>query len=390
MAVNPDFRDLFSALCNAGAELLAVGAHAVMFHTSVPRYTKGLDVWVKPSKENAPRVLAALDEFGAPTSDLSADDLSVEGTIFQIGVAPNRIDVITSIEGVSFAAAEPRAVSSTYGGLPIRLLGIDDLLVNKRTVGRKQDLVDVESLEAALRDKRLLIPRPAQRMCYGSFVGRRVLALAVAALVAGCAVKSLDVGSDDHPAVAGEGGVAAEAGADAATLLETLTARCAAAEGPPDPFTSAADLAKHLEGRWYMCPAPQSKWVDDPPQGLELHFATTVGSWGFLKLDEAGTFAASDNPNETGGILFLVPAGAPGDAGRGDGGPDGGGATDGGSPMPVPVDDTTPLFGFTIELERAALTDFFFIPSFEKAAHRRMTLSELGNDPANAIFVPID
>src|SRR5579859_5958998 len=99
MATNPDFRDLFSELCAAQAEFLVVGAHAVMFHT-VPRYTKDLDVWVRPDPVNAVRVHLALSRFGAPMTDLSVADLAKPGTIFQIGIAPNRVDVLTSIEGV--------------------------------------------------------------------------------------------------------------------------------------------------------------------------------------------------------------------------------------------------------------------------------------------------
>jgi hypothetical protein len=145
MAVNPDFRDLFSALFDEAAEFIVVGAHAVMFFTE-PRYTKDLDVWVRPSRENAERVHRALARFGAPLSDLSVDDLAVKGTIFQIGLAPNRIDVLTSIEAVEFEPAYARAPQSTYGGVAIRLLSIEDLLTNKRAVGRKQDALDVEKL----------------------------------------------------------------------------------------------------------------------------------------------------------------------------------------------------------------------------------------------------
>src|SRR5579859_2872396 len=101
MATNPDFRDLLHALCAAGAEFLVVGAHAVMFYTS-PRYTKDLDIWVRPTLDNAERVHRALRAFGAPMADLAIGDLEKPGTIFQIGIAPNRIDVITSIEGVRF------------------------------------------------------------------------------------------------------------------------------------------------------------------------------------------------------------------------------------------------------------------------------------------------
>ena len=135
-----------SELSSEGAEFLVVGAHAVMFYT-VPRYTKDLDLWVRPTLENAERVHRALVRFGAPMSDLTVADLASPGTIFQIGIAPNRVDVITSIDAVDFEDAWTRRVASTYGGVSIALLSADDLLVNKRAVGRKQDLLDVELLE---------------------------------------------------------------------------------------------------------------------------------------------------------------------------------------------------------------------------------------------------
>lgn len=148
MPTNPDFRDLLSALNDAGAEYLIVGAHAVMFYAA-PRYTKDLDVWTRPTAVNARRVRVALAAFGAPLSDLTEEDLATPGTIFQIGVAPNRIDVITSVEALDFELAHAQATSSTYGGVPIRLLSKEHLLRNKRAVGRPQDLIDVENLEKA-------------------------------------------------------------------------------------------------------------------------------------------------------------------------------------------------------------------------------------------------
>src|ERR1700733_6556647 len=141
MGTNPDFSDLLSALNAAGAEFLVVGAHAVMVYTS-PRYTKDLDIWTRPSRENARRVRAALQAFGAPLADLSEEDLATEGTIFQIGVAPNRIDVITTVDALDFAACFARATRTSYGGVPIRVLAKDDLLINKKAVGRPQDIVD--------------------------------------------------------------------------------------------------------------------------------------------------------------------------------------------------------------------------------------------------------
>jgi hypothetical protein len=150
MATNPDFRDLLSALSAEGAEFLIVGAHAVMLYTA-PRYTKDLDIWVRPTPENAARAHRALAAFGAPMADLTVDDLATPGTIFQIGIAPNRVDILTAIEAVTFEEAWARRVSSAYGGVPIALLSLEDLLTNKRAVGRRQDLLDVEKLEERLR-----------------------------------------------------------------------------------------------------------------------------------------------------------------------------------------------------------------------------------------------
>ncbi len=146
MAINRDFRDLFRELCAAEARFLVVGAHAVIFHAT-PRYTKDLDVWTEPSADNAPRVYLALARFGAPMESLTVEDLATPGTIFQIGVEPNRIDVITSVEGLSFETAWENRISSAYGEVPISILGLDDLLLNKRLIGRPQDLLDVEWLE---------------------------------------------------------------------------------------------------------------------------------------------------------------------------------------------------------------------------------------------------
>ena len=119
MATNPDFKELFAALFDAQAEFIVVGAHAVMVYTE-PRYTKDLDVWVRPTLENATRVLRALATFGAPLADLTVEDLATEGVVFQMGVAPNRVDVLTAIDGVSFEEAWTRREHSLYGDIPSR------------------------------------------------------------------------------------------------------------------------------------------------------------------------------------------------------------------------------------------------------------------------------
>lgn len=144
----PDFKDLLSAFNARGVEYLVVGAYALAAHGLV-RATRDLDLWVRPDPGNAARVLAALRDFGAPTSELREADLSVPGLIFQIGVEPVRIDVITQISGVEFADAWADRVVSKFADLPVAVLSRALLIRNKRAAGRKQDLIDAEWLELA-------------------------------------------------------------------------------------------------------------------------------------------------------------------------------------------------------------------------------------------------
>jgi hypothetical protein len=150
MAINRDFRDLLSALSEAEARFLVVGAHAVIYH-AVPRYTKDLDLWVEASPENARRVYRALARFGAPLETLREEDLSTPGTIFQIGIEPNRIDIITEVEGLKFEQAWRNRIETRYGDVAMAVLSLEDLLTNKKKVGRPQDLLDVEWLDRARR-----------------------------------------------------------------------------------------------------------------------------------------------------------------------------------------------------------------------------------------------
>lgn len=153
MAINRDFRDLFSALGAAEARFLVVGAYAVIHHTE-PRYTKDVDLWVEPTRGNAGRVLAALKAFGAPTAALTEDDLCDPEVVYQIGIEPNRVDLLTSLGDLAFDAAWDRSVETSYGEVPIRVLGLEDLIAVKRAAGRPQDLIDAERLEAARRRRR--------------------------------------------------------------------------------------------------------------------------------------------------------------------------------------------------------------------------------------------
>lgn len=145
MPVNPDFSDLFSALNEVDARYLMVGGYAVSFHAE-PRFTKDLDVWVEPTPANAAAVRAALSAFGAPMSGVSQEDLATPGMVVQVGVPPNRIDIVTSIDGVGFPEAWAERVAAVYGDVPIHVIGRSDLIRNKRACGRPQDLVDADRL----------------------------------------------------------------------------------------------------------------------------------------------------------------------------------------------------------------------------------------------------
>jgi hypothetical protein len=148
-----DFEELLSALSDERAEFLIVGAYAVMLVTE-PRFTKDLDVWVRPTRTNARKVYRALEKFGAPLSNLRVSDLTKAGIIFQIGVEPVRIDILTQVDGVDFEAAYARATRGKYGDADVAFLSVADLIKNKKTVGRPQDLLDVAKLEALAPKKR--------------------------------------------------------------------------------------------------------------------------------------------------------------------------------------------------------------------------------------------
>ena len=141
-----NFRDMLSALRAAHAEFLIVGAHALAVHGR-PRATGDLDLWVRPTEENAGRVYLALVEFGAPLHGITAADFATPDTVYQIGLPPSRIDILTGIDGVTFDEAWPRRVLVSQPGLELPVLGRDDLIANKRAAGRPKDLADVAELE---------------------------------------------------------------------------------------------------------------------------------------------------------------------------------------------------------------------------------------------------
>ena len=145
MPANPDFKDLFSIFNDESVEYLVAGAHAVIYF-SEPRYTKDLDIWVSPSPDNAARVFRALARFGAPLQDVHESDFQDRDLVYQIGVEPNRIDILMSIAGCEFDAAWRTRVESSYGGIPIHIMGRATLICAKQTSNRLQDQVDLQKL----------------------------------------------------------------------------------------------------------------------------------------------------------------------------------------------------------------------------------------------------
>ena len=144
--MSPDFKDLLSAFNAHRVDYLVVGAHALAAHGHV-RATGDLDVWVRPDPANAKRIIEALRAFGVPLQDLSEADLTRPGTVFQIGVAPIRIDVLTGIDGVGFDEAWAGRLTAHFVDLPVPVLSASHLIANNRAVGRPQDLADVDWLE---------------------------------------------------------------------------------------------------------------------------------------------------------------------------------------------------------------------------------------------------
>lgn len=149
--MNEDFLELLSSLLDAEAKFLVIGAYAVGVHGR-PRATKDLDVWIEASEENAPRVLRALQQFGAPLGDLTRADLEHVGIGFKMGIPPRRIDILTHIEGITFAEAWPNRIEADFGNeVRCPVIGLVDIIKNKRAAGRPQDLADVAVLEKIAR-----------------------------------------------------------------------------------------------------------------------------------------------------------------------------------------------------------------------------------------------
>jgi len=144
--LNEDYKDMLQALVDEKVKFLLVGAYALAAH-GYPRATMDIDIWVLPAPDNADAVLRALRRFGTPLHNLSREDLQKEGTVFQIGVVPRRIDIMTAVSGLRFDQAFSHATTVDIEGLKVHIPSVADLIRNKRASGRTKDIADAEALE---------------------------------------------------------------------------------------------------------------------------------------------------------------------------------------------------------------------------------------------------
>jgi hypothetical protein len=145
VSVSKDFEELFACLNARGVRAVIVGAYAVAFHGK-PRFTKDIDILVEPTRDNADKLLAALADFGFGSLGLTQDDFVAPGRIVQLGYPPNRVDLITAIDGVDFDSAWRGRVAGHYGSTAVCYLGRDELIQNKSVSGRLQDVLDLAAL----------------------------------------------------------------------------------------------------------------------------------------------------------------------------------------------------------------------------------------------------
>lgn len=148
MPASSRFKELLQSFNEHQVRYLVVGAYAVMKYTE-PRYTKDLDIWVEPTDENASRVYEALVYFGAPITEVTPFDFTDPGMMFQIGLAPHRIDILMAVKGLDFKDAWERRVQAAFEDVRMNVVSKEDLLISKEAAGRPQDLIDADLLRTA-------------------------------------------------------------------------------------------------------------------------------------------------------------------------------------------------------------------------------------------------
>ena len=145
MELQQDFRDLFELFIAHNVEFMIVGGYALAFY-GAPRYTGDMDIYVNPDGANASRIVSALEAFGFKSTGLTVSDFDTPDKVVQLGVPPVRIDIITSLTGVTWEDAFSGRESCQYGNIPVYYIGRKELIANKRAINRKKDLADIEAI----------------------------------------------------------------------------------------------------------------------------------------------------------------------------------------------------------------------------------------------------
>lgn len=145
MEIQQDFKELLALFNAHKVDYIIVGAYALAYH-GAPRATGDIDILVRPDTQNAQSILKALKEFGFASLNLKVKDFAVQDKVIQLGVAPVRIDIVTSITGVSWEEAIAGREKGFYGDIPVQYLGRKQFIANKRAIGRKKDIADLEAI----------------------------------------------------------------------------------------------------------------------------------------------------------------------------------------------------------------------------------------------------
>jgi len=146
--ISKDFKEFIELLNANDVRYLIVGGYAVAVH-GYPRYTKDLDIWIERSEQNAANLLKALVQFGFGSLDVSADDFLETGQVIQLGYPPNRIDLVTDLDGLSFEPCYAFKITVTMDEIDINFIDLENLKINKAATGRSQDLADIEHLSSS-------------------------------------------------------------------------------------------------------------------------------------------------------------------------------------------------------------------------------------------------
>lgn len=145
MEFQQDFKELLELFNAHKVEYIIVGDYALAFH-GAPRYTGDIDIFIKPEKDNAHNIFSSLCDFGFGSTGITAQDFTIKDNVIQLGVPPVRVDIITSLTGITWEEASEGRVKGRYADANVFYLGRKQLISNKRTLGRKRDLADLEAL----------------------------------------------------------------------------------------------------------------------------------------------------------------------------------------------------------------------------------------------------